>query len=277
MVGCAAVERTVLTTGAGTGIGLATVIELARRGFDSVGGVRSEAKARAVSRSARKAGVKIRTVILDVTDAQACRHVVDDLKPYGLVNNAGVSASGAIEDVSDEDARVALETMVVAPMRLARLSAPHMREQGGGRIVNISSIYGLVTTPLTGWYQASKHALEALSDALRVELAADGIAVVLIEPGAFRSNIWEGASNDVQRRLDSQYFAAYRRLQDGIKASQRLMGDPIEVARLISSVMTAKQPKPRYLVGYDARAIDIYSKLLPTEVRDRLARITLGL
>jgi len=112
---------------------------------------------------------------------------------------------------------------------------------------------------------------------LRVELAADGIAVVLIEPGAFRSNIWEGAGNDVQRRLDSQYFAAYRRLQDGIKASQRLMGDPIEVARLISSVMTAKQPKPRYLVGYDARAIDIYSKLLPTEVRDRLARITLGL
>jgi len=162
-------------------------------------------------------------------------------------------------------------------MRLARHAIPHMRAQGGGRIVNISSIYGLMTTPLTGWYQASKHALEALSDALRVEVAADHIAIVLIEPGAFRSDIWESAGNDIQRRLDSEYFAAYKRLQDGIRLSQRLMGDPLEVARLISSVMTAKQPKARYLVGYDARAIDIYSKLLPTEVRDRLARITLGL
>jgi NAD(P)-dependent dehydrogenase (short-subunit alcohol dehydrogenase family) len=272
-----AVERTVLTTGAGTGIGLATVIELARRGFDSVGAVRSQAKARAVTRAARAAGVKVRTVLLDVTEADACKATIGELKPYGLVNNAGVPASGAIEDVGDEEARTAFETMVLGPMRLARLAIPHMRDQGGGRIVNISSIYGLMTTPLTGWYQASKHALEALSDALRVELASDGIPVVLIEPGAFRSSIWESAGNDVQRRLDSEYFAAYRRLEEGIKLSQRLMGDPIEVGRLIASVMTAKSPKARYLVGYDARAIDIYSKLLPTEVRDRLARITLGL
>ena len=272
-----AVERTVLTTGAGTGIGLATLIELARRGFNSVGGVRSQAKARAVSRAARAAGVKVRTVLLDVTDVDDCDRVIAELKPYGLVNNAGVSASGAIEDVGDEEARTAFETMVLGPMRLARLAIPHMRDEGGGRIVNISSIYGLMTTPLTGWYQASKHALEALSDALRVEVASDNIAVVLIEPGAFRSNIWESAGNDVQRRLDSEYFAAYRRLEEGIKVSQRLMGDPIEVARLIASVMTAKSPKARYLIGYDARAIDIYSKLLPTEVRDRLARITLGL
>jgi NAD(P)-dependent dehydrogenase (short-subunit alcohol dehydrogenase family) len=271
------VERTVLTTGAGTGIGLATVIELARRGFDAVAGVRSQAKARAVTRAGRAAGVKVRTVLLDVTDADRCKHVMTQLKPYGLVNNAGVPASGAVEDVSDDEARVAFETMVLAPIRLARLAIPHMRDQGGGRIVNISSIYGLMTTPLTGWYQASKHALEALSDALRVELASDGIAVVLIEPGAFRSNIWEGASNDVQRHLDSEYFAAYRRVEEGIRVSQRLMGDPIEVGRLIASVMTAKSPKTRYLIGYDARAIDIYSKLLPTEVRDRLARITLGL
>ena len=272
-----AVERTVLTTGANSGIGLATAIEVARRGFISVAGVRSPAKARSVTRAARAAGVKVRTVILDVTDAGDCKRVMTDLKPYGLVNNAGVPASGAIEDVGDDEARVAMETMVLGPMRLARLAIPHMRKQGGGRIVNISSIYGLMTTPLTGWYQASKHALEALSDALRVEIAADGVAVVLIEPGAFRSNIWETAGNDVQRRLDSEYFAAYRRLEEGIRVSQRLMGDPIEVARLIASVMGAKSPKSRYLVGYDARAIDIYAKLLPTEVRDRLARITLGL
>ena len=89
--------------------------------------------------------------------------------------------------------------------------------------------------------------------------------------------IWDSAGNDVQHRIDSEYFAAYRRLEEGIRVSQRLMGDPIEVARLIASVMAAKKPKSRYLIGYDARAIDIYSKLLPTQVRDRLARITLGL
>jgi NAD(P)-dependent dehydrogenase (short-subunit alcohol dehydrogenase family) len=270
-------EKTVLVTGAGTGIGLATMIELARRDFNAVGAIRSTAKARAVTRAAKGAGVKVRTVTLDVTDPKRCEEVIDELKPFGLVNNAGLPASGAIEDVSDEDARVALETMVLAPMRLARLAIPHMREQHDGRIVNISSIYGLTTSPLTGWYQAAKHALEAVSDALRVEVASAGIAVVLIEPGAFRSNIWESAGNELQRRLDSDYFAAYRRLEDGIKASQRLMGDPIDVARVIASVMTAKSPKPRYLVGFDARAIDVYSKLLPTEVRDRLARLTLGL
>ena len=270
-------ERTVLVTGAGTGIGLATTIEVALRDFRAVAGVRSAARARAVTRAARAAGVKVKTVMLDVTDAARCEAVIDEYRPYGLVNNAGMPASGAVEDVSDEDARAALETMVLAPMRLARLAIPHMREQGGGRIVNISSIYGLTSTPLTGWYQAAKHALEAVSDALRVEVASDNVAVVLIEPGAFRSNIWESAGNDLLKRLESDYFTAYRRLEGGIKASQRLMGDPIDVARVIAQVMTVKSPKSRYLVGYDARAIDIYSKLLPTEVRDRLARLTLGL
>src|SRR6266481_4564411 len=153
----AAHDRTVLVTGAGTGIGLATLIELARRGFAPVGGVRTPAKARSITRAARAAHVKVRTVTLDVT-------------------NASVPASGAIEDVTDDDARLALETMVLGPMRLARLAVPHMRARGAGRIVNISSVYGLMTTPLTGWYQAAKHALEELSDALRVEVASDGIA-----------------------------------------------------------------------------------------------------
>src|SRR5437588_353241 len=144
-------ERTVLVTGAGTGIGLATLIELARRGFTPVGGVRTPSKARSVTRAARAAGVKVRTVTLDVTDAGECKAVIDQLKPFGLVNNAGVAASGAIEDVSDDDARLAMETMVLGPMRLARLAIPHMRGRGTGRIVNISSIYGLMTTPLTGW------------------------------------------------------------------------------------------------------------------------------
>src|SRR5205085_859446 len=119
-------------------------------GFDSVGSARSAAKAKVVREAARAAGVEVRAVILDIADRERCRHVVDRLRPYGIVNNAGYGAVGAIEDVADDEAQAAFETMVFAPLRLARLALPHMRAAGGGRIVNVSSIYGITTTPLSG-------------------------------------------------------------------------------------------------------------------------------
>src|SRR5207302_6134619 len=108
-------KRPVLTTGANSGIGLATAVEVARKGFDSVGSVRSAPKAKIVREAARLAGVDVRTVILDVTDPAQCRRVIDRLQPWGIVNNAGFGAIGAIEDVSDEEAHSAFETMVFAP------------------------------------------------------------------------------------------------------------------------------------------------------------------
>ena len=269
--------RTVLTTGANSGIGLATVIELARLGFDSVGSVRAPAKARTVRQAARRAGLDVRTVLLDVTDAEACARVIADLRPFGVVNNAGYSVAGAVEDVSDAEARLAFETMVFGPIRLARLAIPRMREAGGGRIVNVSSIYGLSTTPLTGWYQAGKHALEALSDALRAEVARDGIKIVLIEPGGFRTGIWEEAASELVQRRDSRYGAAYRRAERGMQVSQPLMGEPAAVAGAVGRAMTARRPRPRYLVGVDAQAIALWSTLVPAEVKDRLYRLSLGL
>ena len=270
-------KRPVLTTGANSGIGLATAVELARKGFDSVGSVRSAPKAKIVREAARLAGVDVRTVILDVTDPAQCRRVIDRLQPWGIVNNAGFGAIGAIEDVSDEEAHSAFETMVFAPLRLARLALPHMRRRGGGRIVNISSIYGITTTPLSGWYQGAKHALEALSDALRIEVAKDGVRVVLIEPGGFDTGIWEDTHSEVEKRPHSKYRTAYGRLQAGVKLSRPLLGNPKTVARVIGRALTSTRPRPRYLVGADAQAIAIWDRLIPTEVKDRMTRLSLGL
>jgi NAD(P)-dependent dehydrogenase (short-subunit alcohol dehydrogenase family) len=269
-------DQVVMTTGANSGIGLATVLEIARRGYRSVGTVRSTKKAKVVTAAAREAGLDVDTAMLDVTDAVSSAQVIERYRPYAIVNNAGYSITGAIEDVTDEEAHAAIETMVVAPMRLARLAIPHMRERGEGRIVNVSSIYGRVTTPLTGWYQGTKHALEALTDALRMEVAGSGIRVVLVEPGAFRTGIWEETEREIEKRAGSRYDSAYRRSLQGTRLAQPLMGDAGKVARVIAGALSGFT-RSRYLVGYDANAIALWSRVTPTEIKDRLQRVFLGL
>jgi NAD(P)-dependent dehydrogenase (short-subunit alcohol dehydrogenase family) len=175
------VGKSVVVTGANSGIGLATAIELAGAGYDVLGTVRSTTKADAVRQRAQDKGVEVRTVVCDVGDEESTWTgfaEIDDLTdggPWAVVNNAGFAQAGAVEDVSAEDARYQLEVNLVAPARIAQLVLPGMRKRGDGRIVNVSSIAGRVSTPLTGWYCASKHGLEALSDALRMEVAQFGV------------------------------------------------------------------------------------------------------
>ena len=271
-------DRHVLVTGANSGIGLATVLELASRDFRVTGTVRSAAKAQVVADAADEAGVTVETRILDVTDADGCAEVMEAVGTlHGLVNNAGYGLTGAVEDVGDDEVHQVLDTMVVAPIRLARLAIPAMRAAGGGRIVNVSSIYGRTTTPLTGWYQGAKHAMEGVSDALRMEVAKDGIHVVLIEPGGFRTNIWEDLERDLAKRDGSEYANAYARLGmlQGLWAG--LMGDPETCARVIGRALTSPLPRARYVVGADARLISVASDLTPTMIKDRILRLAQGL
>jgi NAD(P)-dependent dehydrogenase (short-subunit alcohol dehydrogenase family) len=270
-------DRTVLTTGANSGIGLACAVELARRGYRSVGSVRSAAKADVVAKAAADAGVPVETVLLDVDDADSCADVMARFELYGLVNNAGYGLTGAVEDVGDDEARALLETMVVAPMRLARLALPGMRERREGRIVNMSSIMGRTTAPLAGWYQGAKHALEALSDALRIEVAGAGVKVVLVEPGGFKTNIWADMDSDVDHRAGSRFGSAYRRSRRLTQLTEPVMGQPGQVARVVAGVMAARRPRARYLVGYDAQALALVDRMTPTRVKDAVTRITLGL
>jgi NAD(P)-dependent dehydrogenase (short-subunit alcohol dehydrogenase family) len=271
----------VLITGANSGIGLVTALELAAAGWDVVGTTRDDQKAARVHEAAAERGLELRTVLLDVDDPTSCAAAVAEAERLtgglqGLVNNAGYVQAGAVEDLSDEQVRAQLETNVVAPIRLARLVLPGMRERGSGRIVNISSVAGRLTTPLIGWYAASKHALEAVTDALRMEVEGDGIAVSLVEPGMFDTHVWSVADAGYPEPTTPRYAAAYARGQALSSRSHRLP-DPVWVARTVRLALSNPVPLARYVVGADAAGGILVERLLPTAVTDYVKAITAGL
>ncbi|WP_406289754.1 SDR family NAD(P)-dependent oxidoreductase [Embleya sp. NBC_00896] len=245
-------SRTALVTGANSGLGLATVLELARGGIDTVGTVRSGAKAELVAAAAAEAGVEVRTVLLDVTDAAGCKEVVDRVRPDILVNNAGGTSFAPVLDVMEEEARHHLEVALFGPLRLARFAIPHMRERGWGRVVQISSLAGRVTYPLLGWYQAGKHAMEAVSDALRVEVAGAGVDVVVVAPGGFHSGVTGDMADAVERYRGSAYATAFQRMDLGFQLMKPLWSTPEKVARTIALAATVDAPDSRYVIGADA-------------------------
>jgi NAD(P)-dependent dehydrogenase (short-subunit alcohol dehydrogenase family) len=270
----------VVVTGANSGIGLATALELARTGYRVLGTVRSDAKAEHLRVTAQRQGLLVETVLCDVADAGSCERAFAEIAertgggPWAVVNNAGFAQSGAIEDVSDEDARYQLEVNLVAPMRIARLVLPAMRARGDGRIVNVSSIAGRVTSPLVGWYCASKHGLEAATDALRIEVAPFGVHVVLIEPGGFGTGIWEGHEERMSSDR-SAYGQAYRRATSLVGRGGQLP-DPVWVGRAIRVALASPVPLARYLVGVDAMAGTFVDSLAPTMVSDYIKGVVAG-
>lgn len=242
-------SRVVLITGCSTGIGRDLARRLALSGYTVV----------ATARKLETLGdLKLALKLpLDVTRQESVERAVEDvLRRFGridvLVNNAGYAMPGAVEDVPDERVRELFDVNVFGALRVIRAVVPHMRRQEAGRIVNVSSIGGRLVVPANGVYSATKFALEALSDALRFELAPFGIRVVLIEPGSIKTRFAETAethAHEVFSNPDSPYRVLYERSRQVTAGMRRNEPGPEVVSRTIQRAIEAKRPKARYLVA----------------------------
>ena len=267
-------QRVALVTGASSGIGAQTARALHRAGFVVYGA------ARRVERMRELAEVGVRTLSMDVTDETSLRSGVDRVHAESgridvLVNNAGYGSYGAVEDVPLCEARAQFDVNVFGAAALIALVLPGMRERRSGTIVNISSMGGRIYTPMGAWYHATKFALEALSDSLRLEVAPFGIRVVIIEPGAIRTE-WGQIAADNLRSVsgDGPYRDLARRTARTLASSSRpdasMVSGPSVIARTVVTAATARRPRTRYAVGAGAKPLILARTILPDRVFDRL-------
>ncbi|MCE3224311.1 MAG: ybbO, partial [Nitrospira sp.] len=280
-------ERAVVITGASSGIGAACARYLDECGFSVWAGVRRIEDGHEL---ARLSSARLRLLRLDVTDpesiAAAGRSVTEAIGEtglWGLVNNAGISVAGPLELLPLSDVRTQFEVNVFGVLAVTQTFLPLLRKMGG-RLVNISSIAGRAATPFLGAYCSSKFALEAMSDAWRLELAPWGMTVSIIEPGAVQSQIWRRAAWSATRRLGEAPPELYRLYERPLSRMQTVIARagaraiPAEVvARAAAHALTDPRPRVRYLVGKDARFRALMKWILPDRAQDRLLAWFLGL
>ena len=263
-------DKIALITGSSSGFGLLTSLELAKAGFRVVATMRDLSRRDRLDQAAVAAGLAGRLDIraLDVTNFEALPAFVDAVvRDCGrldvLVNNAGFAVAGFAEDIRLEELRRQFDTNFFGAIAMTKAVLPIMRRQHSGHIIMVSSIGGLLGSVSVSSYSASKHALEGWSESLRLEVNALGIKVVLVEPGAYLTDIWtrgavmgekatQETSPNIQRSL---------RMRNRIQALPKR--DPIEVARLIASIAQDPNPKLRYLVGRDAKIQLAMKRILP--------------
>ena len=256
-----------LVTGCSTGIGRAVARQLVAAGVTTV------ATARRVETLDGLAAAGCTVLPLDVTDDASRRAFVDAaLAEHGrvdvLVNNAGYAEMGPVELVPLDAWRRQLETNVVGPVALVQLLLPGMRAAGRGRIVNVSSMGGEITFPGAGAYHASKYALEALSDALRVETAPLGVQVVLVQPGPVATAFGDNAA-DLSRYEDGPYGALVRGLDRAVREQTPRGTDPEEVAAVVCRAALRPRPATRYRVGALSRGLVLGRRVVPDRLWDR--------
>jgi NAD(P)-dependent dehydrogenase (short-subunit alcohol dehydrogenase family) len=284
----------VLITGAGSGIGRACALRLAHTGFAVWAGIRTPAEATALERAALDTPVRLRTIPLDVTDIGSIRAAADAIRAdagseglRGVVNNAGICVVGPVECVPLDEWRHQFEVNVLGAIAVTQAVLPLLRAHNTGpgarasRIINMGSITGEISTPVFGAYSASKFALRAMTDALRLELRADGIRVCLIVPGTIRSDIWrkekEGIDAIVASPRVRQLYgtlignvAAYvfRRADGALPAAR--------VADVVERCLTSANPRIQYRVGWEAEVGSRAKHFIPDRLFDFVLARSIG-
>ncbi len=269
----------VLVTGSTSGIGLATAIHLANLGYRVIGSGRTNAKLEQLSAAAKSANTVVHPILLDVTSEESIARarervleITDNHGLDGLVNNAGYGEAGAIEEIPIARLRQQFETNVIGLVAVTQAFLPEMRARHRGRIVNISSVVGKVSMPLMSAYGASKHAVEALSDGMRMELGPNGIDVVIVAPGSIESNFGQTLLSTTDWVAeDSPYKEKYARW-----SKQRMMNgagrSPMLIAEAVALAVGAPAPKPRYAITIESKIVPLLVPVLPKRFLDFVLR-----
>ena len=270
-------EKIALVTGASSGFGLLTSIELAKAGFRVVATMRDLGRREHLDKAAAAEGLTPKLDIreLDVTRFDTIQPFVDGVvRDYGrldvLINNAGFAVAGFAEDIRLDELRLQFETNFFGAVAMTKAVLPAMRRQRSGHIIQVSSISGLHGSVTVSSYSASKHALEGWSESLRMEVNSLGIKVVLVEPGAFQTGIWTRGARMGEQSTKQSSPNIERSLRMRERLRELPKADPIVVARLIVTIAQDPNPKLRYLVGRDAKIQLAMKRLLPWKWHEKV-------
>ncbi len=272
-------EKVAVVTGSSSGIGLLTAVELARNGYRVVGTMRDLGRSGRLEEAAVQAKVRERLDLrrVDITETDSLPDAVDAIvRDHGridlLVNNAGFSTAGFVEDTQLHELRHQMETNFFGNVAMTKAVLPTMRKQRSGHILQITSVGGRVPVPMLSSYSASKFALEGWSESLRIEVHSLGIRVVLIEPGAYDTDIWERNLVIGKQALDpgSPNKQRSQRFAEFVKSRAPKRRDAREVARLIVRVANDPNPTLRYLIGPDANMQVWFRRLTPWRKYERI-------
>ena len=269
----------VLITGCSSGFGLLTALRFARAGDRVFATMRNPDKApEELRREIDRAELPVSLLALDVCDQASVDAALRESGPVDvLVNNAGIELRSSIEDAAEEDVRRQFETNVFGAVRMLQAVLPAMREQRRGTIVNVSSIAGLVARPFGGFYSATKHALEAISEALHFEVRPFGIRIILVEPGQYATRLLDNAFEGKRFGPRSAYWDASTRLDERLGRLQPggKPADAGEVADLIYAAVHDPSPRLRHLAGEDAKMIASAYRSMEFESYEEMMRQTL--
>ncbi|HYV03233.1 MAG TPA: SDR family NAD(P)-dependent oxidoreductase [Blastocatellia bacterium] len=273
--------QSVIVTGASSGIGEAGARMLAREGAAVALVARRKARLDNLKQEIEGAGGRALAIEADITSEEDRKRIVaETVNAFGridaLINNAGYGQRGPIEMVPVQAIRQNFETNLFSLIALTQLVIPIMRKQGSGRIVNISSVAGRIGSPLSSVYDATKHALEAVSDGLRGELDPFGIKVVIIEPG-FITTEFLGVANEVSRDVieqDSPYAASIARRNESMQRLRKLAGTPDDIAELIVKALAVANPRARYSAPRHAQILILLRRFLPERLFDYINKQT---